>query len=94
MKKFEPASGVSDRSGVQGSDRRWQQLQAIPPDLLDSVRQLPKSRALELARQIDKLWIRKLSWLVDYLQHCYSNSWQGKFSLGRSHCRRHRLYNS
>lgn len=54
----------------------WQQIQAIPAKLLDSVRQLPKSLhdALELARQIDKtLDTEAQLWLVDYLQHCY---WQ------------------
>lgn len=54
----------------------WQQIQAIPAKLLDSVSQLPKSLrdALELARQIDKtLDTEAQLWLVDYLQHCY---WQ------------------
>ena len=54
----------------------WQQLQAIPPELLQAVTELPKSLrdALELARQIDKkLDTEAQLWLVDYLQHCY---WQ------------------
>lgn len=58
-----------------------QQLQAIPPDLLEKLQHLPKSHrdALELARQIDKtLDTEAQLWLVDYLQHCY---WQ-KFLLG------------
>ena len=58
-----------------------QQLQAIPPDLLEKLQNLPKSLqdALELARQIDKnLDTEAQLWLVDYLQHCY---WQ-KFLLG------------
>lgn len=52
------------------------QLKAIPPELLDNLRQVPKSLhdALELARQIDKILdIKAQLWLVDYLQHCY---WQ------------------
>jgi len=59
----------------------WQQLQAIPADLLQSITQLPKSvrDALELARQIDKtLDTAAQLWLVDYLQHSY---WQ-QFLLG------------
>lgn len=59
----------------------WQQLQAIPADLLQSIAQLPKSLgdALELARQIDKtLDTAAQLWLVDYLQHSY---WQ-QFLLG------------
>ena len=54
----------------------WQQLQAIPSELLQAVTQLPKSLrdALELAKQIDKtLDTEAQLWLVDYLQHCY---WQ------------------
>lgn len=52
------------------------QLEAIPPELLDNLRQVPQSihNALELARQIDKtLDMEAQLWLVDYLQHCY---WQ------------------
>ncbi len=59
----------------------WQQLQAIPADLLQAVTQLPKSLrdALENARQIDKtLDTEAQLWLVDYLQHCY---WQ-EFLVG------------
>ncbi|OLP15959.1 DNA polymerase III subunit delta' [Leptolyngbya sp. 'hensonii'] len=54
----------------------WQQLQAIPPDLLATLRQFPQSvrAALDLARQIDKaLEVEAQLWLVDYLQQCY---WQ------------------
>ena len=52
----------------------WQQLQAIPPELLQTVTQPPKSLrdALELAKKIDKaLDTEAQLWLVDYLQHCY-----------------------
>jgi DNA polymerase-3 subunit delta' len=62
----------------------WQQLQAIPTDLLNRLRQVPKSLrdALELARQIDKtLDTEAQLWLVDYLQHCY---WQ-QFLAGAIH---------
>ena len=68
----------------------WKQLEAIPPDLLLSVRQLPKSLrdALELARQIDKtLDTEAQLWLVDYLQHCY---WQ-QFLAGEIQPRRESL---
>jgi DNA polymerase-3 subunit delta' len=54
----------------------WQQLQEIPPDLLQAVTQLPRSyrEALDLARQIDKtLEPETQRWLIDYLQQNY---WQ------------------
>lgn len=54
----------------------WQQLQAIPPELLTAVKQIPNTlrKALELAREIDKaLDTEAQLWLVDYLQQCY---WQ------------------
>jgi DNA polymerase-3 subunit delta' len=54
----------------------WQQLQAIPPELLEATHQPPRSlrQALELARDIDKaLDTEAQLWLVGYLQHCY---WQ------------------
>lgn len=62
----------------------WQQLEVIPPDLLQAITQMPKSQreALELARQIDKtLESDAQLWLVDYLQHCY---WQ-QFLAGAIH---------
>ncbi|MGA7936562.1 MAG: DNA polymerase III subunit delta' [Kovacikia sp.] len=54
----------------------WQQLQEIPPDLLQAVTHLPASyrEALDLARQIDKtLEPETQRWLIDYLQQNY---WQ------------------
>ncbi|MBD2463340.1 DNA polymerase III subunit delta' [Oscillatoria sp. FACHB-1407] len=54
----------------------WQQLQAIDPELLETVTQPPRSlrHALELARQIDKeLDVEAQLWFIDYLQHRY---WQ------------------
>jgi DNA polymerase-3 subunit delta' len=54
----------------------WQQLQEIPPDLLEAVTRLPRSprAALELARQIDRAIDTEAQlWLVDYLQQNY---WQ------------------
>jgi DNA polymerase-3 subunit delta' len=54
----------------------WQQLQAIPPELLQTVSQLPQSQreALHLARQIDQLVEPEAQlWLIDYLQQSY---WQ------------------
>jgi len=60
----------------------WQQLQVIPPDLLQAIVFPPKSLkdVLETARQIDKtLDTAAQLWLVDYLQHHY---WQ-QVSLGQ-----------
>lgn len=54
----------------------FEQLQAIPPQLLAEATQLPKSprKALELAKEIAQtLDTQAQLWLVDYLQHCY---WQ------------------
>jgi DNA polymerase III subunit delta' len=54
----------------------WQQLQAIPAELLEATEQPPRSlrQALELARDIDKtLDTEEQLWLVNYLQHRY---WQ------------------
>lgn len=52
----------------------WQQLQAIPSDLLAHLTQGPDSiqAALSLARQIDQTVESEAHhWLVDYLQQCY-----------------------
>ncbi len=60
----------------------WQQLQSMPDDLLQKVKQLPQNlrSALELAKEIDKtLDTESQLWLIDYLQHCY---WQ-QFLAGR-----------
>jgi DNA polymerase III subunit delta' len=54
----------------------WQQLQSIPADLLDAIRQRPTSLrgGLDLARQIAQtLDTEAQLWLVDYLQQHY---WQ------------------
>lgn len=54
----------------------WEQLQAIPPELLAKMKQRPQTvrEALELAKEIDKsLDTEAQLWLVDYLQQCY---WQ------------------
>ncbi|MEK0182467.1 MAG: DNA polymerase III subunit delta' [Oscillatoriales cyanobacterium] len=54
----------------------WRQLQSMPDDLLQKVKQLPQNlrSALELAKEIDKtLDTESQLWLIDYLQHCY---WQ------------------
>ncbi len=56
--------------------KSWQQLQSIPPDLLQVATQPPQSprAALELARQIDAtLDTEAQLWLIDYLQHFF---WQ------------------
>ena len=52
----------------------WQQLQAIPPELLEAVLTPPNSlrSALELARQISQsLDAEAQLWLIDYLQQTY-----------------------
>lgn len=52
----------------------WQQIQAIPPDLLSQLQSRPTSlrQALDLAREIDAALDSETQlWLVDYLQHCY-----------------------
>lgn len=57
----------------------WQQLQAIPPELLQVVIQLPQSprEALSRAQMIDRtLDTETQLWLVDYLQQSY---WQQQF---------------
>ncbi len=54
----------------------WEQLEALPADLLDRLTKLPLSRhhALELAARIDReLDSLEQLWLVDYLQYTY---WQ------------------
>ncbi|HEY9640876.1 MAG TPA: DNA polymerase III subunit delta' [Coleofasciculaceae cyanobacterium] len=53
----------------------WQQLQAIPDDLLTALIHPPTSlkASLELARQIAQLESEAQLWLIDYLQNCY---WQ------------------
>jgi len=51
-----------------------QQLQELPPDLLQAVSQRPRSpqQALALARQIEQnLEPEMQHWLIDYLQQCY-----------------------
>ncbi|WP_421655221.1 DNA polymerase III subunit delta' [Leptothermofonsia sp. ETS-13] len=61
----------------------WQQLQEIPPDLLEAVIQLPRSHrdALNLARQIDKAIDTEAQlWLISYLQHHYWQQLQARFS--------------
>lgn len=55
----------------------WQQLQSIPPELLATVTQLPRTvrQALELARQISQsLDTEAQLWLLDYLQYYWWNS--------------------
>ncbi|GAA6622081.1 DNA polymerase III subunit delta' [Scytonema sp. NUACC26] len=57
----------------------YQQLQAIPKEILQAVTKFPSSyrEALELARQIDKnLDTEAQLWLVDYLQQSYWEQWR------------------
>lgn len=54
----------------------WQQLQIIPPDILQAVSQMPHTYrdALMLARQIDQvIEFEAQFWLIDFLQQSY---WQ------------------
>lgn len=56
----------------------YEQLQAIPPELLQALSTAPKSyrHALELGKKIDKeLDTETQLWLVDYLQHFYWQQW-------------------
>jgi len=56
----------------------YEQLQAIPPELLEDLKKSPKSyrNALELAKKIDKdLDTEAQLWLVDYLQQFYWQQW-------------------
>jgi len=60
----------------------WQQLQSMPDDLLQKVKQFPQNlrSALALAKEIDQtLDTESQLWLIDYLQHCY---WQ-QFLAGK-----------
>jgi DNA polymerase III subunit delta' len=53
---------------------QWQQIQAIPPELLEAATQPPQSlrNALDLARQIAQaLDTESQLWLLDYLQYHY-----------------------
>lgn len=74
---------------------QWQQLQTVPPDLLQNARQVPTTlrSALELARSIDQnLDLEAQLWLVDYLQQAYWRSQQPATHLERLEtARRHLL---
>ncbi|MEB3179686.1 MAG: DNA polymerase III subunit delta' [Nostocaceae cyanobacterium] len=62
----------------------YEQLQAIPPELLQAVTNAPKSyrEALTLAKQIDKaLDTEAQLWLVDYLQQYYWQQWRQPFII-------------
>ncbi|ABA21585.1 DNA polymerase III, delta prime subunit [Trichormus variabilis ATCC 29413] len=74
---------LSLASGSPGSAiASYEQLQTIPPDLLQDLTTAPKSQrhALELAKRIDKdLETEAQLWLVDYLQQSY---WQKRHLPG------------
>jgi len=62
----------------------YEQLQAIPPELLQAVTKAPTSyrEALTLAKQIDKaLDTEAQLWLVDYLQQYYWQQWHQPFII-------------
>lgn len=61
----------------------WQQLQAMPADLLQAITQPPRTvrQALSLARDIDKtLEPEAQRWLIDYLQQTY---WQQSCTIAQ-----------
>ncbi|WP_427159300.1 DNA polymerase III subunit delta' [Aliinostoc sp. HNIBRCY26] len=70
---------LSIAAGSPGSAiAAYEQLQAIPSDLLANLLKVPTSyrQALELAKQIDKeLDTETQLWLVDYLQQSYWQQW-------------------
>ncbi|QLE41729.1 AAA family ATPase [Nostoc sp. C052] len=70
---------LSIAAGSAGSAiASYEQLQAIPPELLEDLKKAPKSyrNALELAKKIDKdLDTEAQLWLVDYLQQFYWQQW-------------------
>jgi len=70
---------LSIAAGSPGSAiASYQQLQAIPPELLEDVKKTPSSyrHALELAKKIDQdLDTEAQLWLVDYLQQFYWQQW-------------------
>jgi DNA polymerase-3 subunit delta' len=64
----------------------WQQLQSIPPNLLESVRSRPQTarQALQIARQVDKtLDLETQLWLLNYLQHCYWEQYRDRRAIDR-----------
>ena len=66
----------------------WQQLQDIPPEILQKINNLPRKplESLTLARDLDKnLDLEQQLWLVVYLQHHY---WQSHY---QSHYQNHNL---
>lgn len=75
----------------------WQQLQLIPPELLQALQSPPDSvrQALELAQQVDQaLDLEAQLWLLDYLQHYY---WQNasepsRYVLALRHLEQARRY--
>lgn len=70
---------LSIAAGSAGSAiASYEQLQAIPPELLEDLKKAPASyhKALELAKKIDKdLDTEAQLWLVDYLQQFYWQRW-------------------
>ncbi|MBW4565155.1 MAG: DNA polymerase III subunit delta' [Mojavia pulchra JT2-VF2] len=70
---------LSIAAGSPGSAiASYQQLQAIPPELLQNLAKAPSSyrHALELAKKIDKeLDTEAQLWLIDYLQNSYWQQW-------------------
>src|ERR687885_2288195 len=74
----EPSILAIAQGSPGGAIASFAQLQSIPTQLLQEVKERPKStrHALELAKTIDKtLDTEAQLWLVDYLQHCY---WQSQ----------------
>ena len=62
----------------------WQQLQAMPPEIIEKINQLPTKplQTLSLARDLDKtLDIEQQLWLTEYLQHHY---WHSHYDSNKS----------
>ncbi|MBE9127906.1 MULTISPECIES: DNA polymerase III subunit delta' [unclassified Coleofasciculus] len=78
----EPSVLAIAQGSPGGAIAAFAQLQAIPPELLTKLTQLPNSSraALELAKEIDKTLDPSTQvWLTDYLQHSY---WQHRHHRG------------
>lgn len=62
----------------------WQQLQNIPPEIIEKINKLPTKplQNLSLARDLDKtLDLEQQLWLLEYLQHHY---WQSHYAGNKS----------
>ena len=78
---------LSIAAGSAGSAiASYEQLKAIPPELLEDLKKAPASyrKALELAKKIDKdLDTEAQLWLVDYLQQFYWQQWHQSSTINQ-----------